>query len=224
LTCATWERTTGLAFITERLFNRLSSKLQAQASGLNQTVSAQATRLCYFSIRAPNKPGLQLETVAYVLPELAGKLPPYQIPRDERIDLHAIPLSDLTFLESSQIDVLIGADILQSVLLSGTRTSICGSLLGQETIFGWVLTGPVASTSSQNRVSAFTTQITETSDRGLEKLLTKFWEVENIPTKRLKESDSSCESNFLQTTTRDATRKFRIQIGALAIHCPSTVS
>jgi len=120
------------------------------------------------------------------------------------IDLPAIPLADPTFLESSQIDVLIGAYILPSELLSGMRTSICGSLLGQKTIFGWVLTGPVASTSSQNRVSVFTTQITETSDRGLEKLLTKFWEVENIPTKRLKESDSYCESNFLQTTTRDA--------------------
>jgi len=140
--------------------------IQAQVSGLNQTVSALTTRLCHFSIRAPNKPGLQLETAAYVLPELAGKLPPYPILRDALIDLPAIPLADPTFLESSQIDVLIGADILPSVLLSGTRTNICGSLLGQETIFGWVLIGPVASTSSQNRVSAFTIQITETSDRG----------------------------------------------------------
>ncbi|XP_070854689.1 uncharacterized protein [Drosophila suzukii] len=113
-----------------------------------------------------------------------------------------------TFLESSQIDVLIGADILPSVLLSGMRTNICGSLLGQETIFDWVLTDPVGSTSSQNRVSAFTTQITETSDGGLDKLVTKFWEVENIPTKRLKESDSYCESNFLQTTTRDASDRY----------------
>jgi len=112
------------------------------------------------------------------------------------------------------------------------RAYVRPDLLGQGTIFGWVLTGPVAS-SSQNRVSAFTTQITETSDRGLEKLITKFWKVENIPTKRLKKSDSYCESNFLQTTTRDAsdryftvsrTPKFRIQIGALAIHCPSSVS
>ncbi|XP_044315221.1 uncharacterized protein LOC123037628 [Drosophila rhopaloa] len=38
--------------------------------------------------------------------------------------------------KSSQIDVLIGADILPSVLLSGTKTNICGSLFGQETIFG----------------------------------------------------------------------------------------
>jgi len=142
------------------------------------------------------------------LPELAGKLPSYPIPRDALIDLPAIPLADPTLLESSQIDVLIGADILPSVLLSGTRTNICGSLLGQETIFGWVLNGPVASTSSQNRVSAFTTQITEKSDRGSEKLFTKFWEVENIPTKRLKESDSYCENNFLQITTRDANGRY----------------
>jgi len=98
------------------------------------------------------------------------------------------------------------------VLVSGTRKNICGSLLGQETIFGWVLSDPVASTSIQKRVSALTTQITETSDRGLEKLLTKFWEVENIPTKRLKESDSYCESNFLQTTTRDASGRYVVTL------------
>jgi len=48
-------------FITERLFNLIKlpfRHIQAQVSGLNQTVSAQATRLCHFSIRAPNKPGL----------------------------------------------------------------------------------------------------------------------------------------------------------------------
>jgi len=75
-----------------------------------------------------------------------------------------------------------------------------------------VLTGPVASTSSQNRVSAFTTQITETSVRGLEKLLTKFWEVENVPTKRLKESNSYCESNFLKATTRDASGRYVVTL------------
>jgi len=92
-------------FITERLFNLIKlpfRHIQAQVSGLNQTVSAQATRLCHFSIRGPNKPGLQLETAAYVLPELAGKLPSYPIPRDALIDLPAIPLADPTFLKSSQ--------------------------------------------------------------------------------------------------------------------------
>ncbi|XP_044249352.2 uncharacterized protein [Drosophila takahashii] len=113
--------------------------------------------------------------------------------------------------KSSQIDVLIGADILPSVLLSGTKTNICGSLFGQETIFGWVLTGPV-SMSTSNRVSAFTTQITKTSEASLDKLLTKFWEVEDLPSKMVKESDSVCESNFLRTTTRDASGKYVVTL------------
>ncbi|XP_070075761.1 uncharacterized protein [Drosophila takahashii] len=182
-------------FITERLFKLVNlpfRPIQAQVSGLNQTVAAQSTRLCHFAIRSPTKPGLQLDTAAYVLPELAGRLPSHSIPQDILRDLPNLQCADPTFLQSSQIDVLIGADILPSVLLSGTKTNICGSLFGQETIFGWVLTGPV-SMSTSNRVSAFTTQITKTSEASLDKLLTKFWEVEDLPSKMVKESDSVCE-------------------------------
>ncbi|KAH8240314.1 hypothetical protein KR038_004835, partial [Drosophila bunnanda] len=90
------------------------------------------------------RPGLQLETAAYVLPQLAGTLPSYPIPRDLLKGLPDVPLADPKFFESSQIDVLIGADILPSILLGNFKTNICGSLLGQETIFGWVLTGPLS--------------------------------------------------------------------------------
>ncbi|XP_070075146.1 uncharacterized protein [Drosophila takahashii] len=189
-------------FITERLFKLVNlpfRPIQAKVSGLNQTVSAQSTRLCHFAIRSPTKPGLQLDTAAYVLPELAGRLPSHSIPQDILRDLPNLQWADPTFLQSSQIDVLIGADILPSVLLSGTKTNICGSLFGQETIFGWVLTGPV-SMSTSNRVSAFTTQITKTSEASLDKLLTKFWEVEDLPSKMVKESDSVCESHMREVS------------------------
>ncbi|XP_070075760.1 uncharacterized protein [Drosophila takahashii] len=189
-------------FITERLFKLVNlpfRPIQAQVSGLNQTVAAQSTRLCHFAIRSPTKPGLQLDTAAYVLPELAGRLPSHSIPQDILRDLPNLQWADPTFLQSSQIDVLIGADILPSVLLSGTKTNICGSLFGQETIFGWVLTGPV-SMSTSNRVSAFTTQITKTSEASLDKLLTKFWEVEDLPSKMVKESDSVCESHMREVS------------------------
>ncbi|KAH8317256.1 hypothetical protein KR074_008197, partial [Drosophila pseudoananassae] len=70
-------------FITERLFNLFPFKtIHAQVSGLNQTISAQSTKLFHFSIRSPTRPGLQLETAAYVLPQLAGNLPSYPILRD----------------------------------------------------------------------------------------------------------------------------------------------
>ncbi|XP_044779797.1 uncharacterized protein LOC123327441 [Drosophila simulans] len=201
-------------FITERLFNLIRlpfQVVQAQFSGLNQTVAAQSKKLCSFTIRSPTRPALQLETMAYVLPQLAGNLPSYPIPQNFLRDLPDFPLADPKFYESAQIDVLIGADILPSVLLSGAKTNICGSLLGQETIFGWVLTGPV-SASAQSRISSFSTQISHAYDNSLDKLLTKFWEVENIPTKLVKESDSMCEKNFLQTTTRNECGKYVVTL------------
>ncbi|XP_041633313.1 uncharacterized protein [Drosophila kikkawai] len=88
-------------------------------------------------------------------------------------------------------------------MLSGTRGNICGSLLGQETIFGWVLTGPISQVNS-NRVASFTTQVHQVGDEALDTLLSKFWEVEDLPVQMVKESDSYCERNFLQTTKKDA--------------------
>ncbi|XP_070144645.1 uncharacterized protein [Drosophila kikkawai] len=152
-------------FITERLLNIVklpSQPTQTQVSGLNDTVAAQATKLCKFSIRAPSRPGLQLQTTAYVLPQLAGKLPSYPVPRDFLKQLPDLPLADPAFFESSDIDVLIGADILPSVLLGGSKNNIFGSLLAQETIFGWVLTGPV-STTATGGVSVFSTRISVSS-------------------------------------------------------------
>ncbi|XP_043862253.1 uncharacterized protein LOC122756499 [Drosophila santomea] len=166
-------------FISERLFNLIKlpfRNTQTQVSGLNHSVSAKSSKLCHFGIRSPTKPGLQLDTEAYLLPELSGKLPSYPIPRNSLKDLPALHWADPTFFESSQIDVLIGADILPSIMMDGTRQNICGSLLGQETIFG------------------------------------KFWEVEDLPVKMVKESDSYCERNFLQTTTKDASGRYVVTV------------
>ncbi|KAH8284407.1 hypothetical protein KR054_008574, partial [Drosophila jambulina] len=90
------------------------------------------------------KPHIQIETFAYVLPQLAGNLPSYTLPEDSLTDLPPLQLADPNFYRSSQIDVLIGSDILPSIVLSGSHSNICGILLGQETIFGWILYGPIA--------------------------------------------------------------------------------
>ncbi|KAH8269866.1 hypothetical protein KR026_009891, partial [Drosophila bipectinata] len=90
-------------FITERLFNLVKfpfKTIHAQFSGLNQTISAQSTKLCHFSIRSPSRPGIQLETAAYVLPQLAGNLPSYPFSRDLLKGLPDIPLVDPNFVES----------------------------------------------------------------------------------------------------------------------------
>ncbi|XP_041451549.1 uncharacterized protein LOC121405052 [Drosophila obscura] len=118
-------------FITERLFNIIKppfEAIQAQVAGLNQTVAAKAQRRCHFMIGAASRPGLKIETMAYFLPQLAGNLPSYPIPQHFLDKLPNLPLADPSFHRSSQI---LGADIFPSILLSGFRSDICGSLLGK---------------------------------------------------------------------------------------------
>ncbi|XP_043063103.1 uncharacterized protein LOC122319617 [Drosophila yakuba] len=109
--------------------------------------------------------------------------------------------SDPNFYRSSQIDVLIGADILPSIILSGSHPNICGTLLGQKTIFGWILCGPIA-TNPTSRICSFSSRLAVTESR-LDNILTKFWEVEDVPVKRVRESTSICEENFVQSTKRN---------------------
>jgi len=65
-------------FISEGLLKLIKlpyEVIRAQVSGLNQTVSAESKKLCQFTIHSPNRPSLQINTIACVLPQLAGNLP-----------------------------------------------------------------------------------------------------------------------------------------------------
>ncbi|XP_043659545.1 uncharacterized protein LOC122624160 [Drosophila teissieri] len=191
-------------FISERLFNLIElpyESIHAQVSGLNLTVAAQPRKRCQLSIGSPVKPHIQIKTSAYVLPQLAGSLPSFTLPEDSLKHLPPLQLADPNFYRSSQIDVLIGADILPSIILSGSHPNICGTLLGQETIFGWILCGPIA-TNPTSRICSFSSRLAVTESR-LDNILTKFWEVEDVPVKRVRESTSICEENFVQSTKRN---------------------
>lgn len=201
-------------FITERLFNIVKlpyQPVQAQVSGLNQAVAAQASKLCHFKISASDKPSIHIDTSAFVLPQLAGQLPSDHIPHSSLKDLPNLQWADPNFYRSSQIDVLIGADILPSIILGGFRPNICGTLIGQETIFGWILTGPISTIMSRS-VSSFTTKISINDSAHLENLITKFWEVEDLPVKFPQESDAWCEENFTRTTKRDEQGRYMVTL------------
>ncbi|XP_070144619.1 uncharacterized protein [Drosophila kikkawai] len=172
-------------FISERLFNLIKlpyESIQAQVSGVNLSVAAQPP----------------------------GNLPSYTLPEASLKDLPPLQLADPNFFRSSQIDVLIGADILPSILLSGSHSNICGTLLGQETIFGWILCGPIA-TSPMSRIRSFSARLAVKESK-LDRILTKFWEVEDVPVKLVKESTSVCEENFIRSTKRSQDGRYVVSL------------
>ncbi|XP_051858132.1 uncharacterized protein LOC127565087 [Drosophila albomicans] len=201
-------------FLSEKLFKRLRmpyTSVQARVSGLTQAVAAQPRKFCQFLIGSPVRPDLQIEASAYVLPQLAGNLPSCSVPQTLLENLPSIQLADPKFYESSQIDVLLGADILPSILLGGSHPNICGTLLGQETIFGWILTGPVSGSISKS-ISSFSARLSVERTPPLEELLSKFWEVEDLPASPAKESDLFCEANFNATTVRTSTGRYMVTL------------
>jgi len=62
---------------------------------------------------------MQKNTTAYAFPQIAGDLPSSPVPQQLLQDLPELPLADPKFYESTQIAILVGADVLKSILLSG---------------------------------------------------------------------------------------------------------
>ncbi|XP_075167783.1 uncharacterized protein LOC142239930 [Haematobia irritans] len=164
-------------FISERLFNNLKlpfRRTSATISGLNNTTSASVQRECRFILSSNIDDSFEISVSALVVPQLSGSLPSRTINPSALAEMPDMPLADPRFFESSRIDLLIGGDILPSVMLSGVRRHICGTLIAQETVFGWVLTGPIPSeyTNPCPKTLSYFCEIS------LDKEISRFWEME----------------------------------------------
>ncbi|XP_058978468.1 uncharacterized protein LOC131802916 [Musca domestica] len=94
-------------------------------------------------------------------------------------------------------------------MLSGCQRAICGSLFAQETVFGWILTGPIPTKAPKS----FSTCVSYFCEIALEKSLLKFWEVENIPQQRvMSKADRQCEEIYQRTTTRDGNGRYTVSL------------
>ena len=118
-------------------------------------------------------------------------------------------LADKRFFANEQVDLVLGGDLYPQILLNGIRKNVLSTLLAQETVFGWILTGsPGTAASTTNKVSFF-------SEVTLDKQLTAFWELENIPKRRTPNEEEKISEELYQRTTTG-----QIQLGpSLKIAC-----
>ncbi|XP_018405479.1 PREDICTED: uncharacterized protein LOC108781862 [Cyphomyrmex costatus] len=97
--------------------------------------------------------------------------------------------------------------IIRPELIRGNSSS----LIAQSTLFGWVISGPVASTSHGHNGRNYHCMI----DRDLQDLLTCFWKQEEIPTSNanvLNPDEAHCEEHFLSTFSRDNSGRYIVRL------------
>ncbi|XP_075150553.1 uncharacterized protein LOC142224657 [Haematobia irritans] len=155
-----------------------------QIHGIGGNVVANSNYLCTLSLFSAAH-GRTISVDA-IVPKITRLLPNFVVPRTDicSVDLINLDLADPDFHTPGSIDVLLGSDVMPTILLNGVK-NVCKSLIALATIFGWVISGPVEGHS----VSSFSILTTELSGDPISQQLKMFWEQEEIPEKRSINSD-----------------------------------
>lgn len=143
-----------------------------------------------------------------IVPQITGLTPQTPITNGKWTHIENLPLADPSYHLPGQIDLLLGADMFPSLVLTGQRRGQTGEPMAMETIFGWVLVGPIQSPPSAS-LSSFCISVFETLDKNLK----KFWELEELQTtQHLSKDESTAEKFYQQTTTRLASGRFMVKL------------
>ncbi|KAI5644845.1 putative peptidase (DUF1758) domain-containing protein [Phthorimaea operculella] len=159
--------------------------------------------------------------VALVLDKLTDRMPSEYIDSSVVQHLMDLPLADPLWHIPGEVELILGAKLFPHLLL-GRKIMKPSAPSAIETVFGFILTGDVPNTTNKNN-SAFPKLTTSTfftcsSEGGLadrydelliDKNLTKFWEMEEMPSKGfLSPEEAQCEEIYSSTVTRDSDGRY----------------
>ncbi|XP_076301942.1 uncharacterized protein LOC143220091 [Lasioglossum baleicum] len=200
------------SFVSTNLVQQL--RLQKTRSPISVTgLGGEHTNTINYSVElrigSSKQSSHALLTRAFVVRNISQYVPPAIKIEDYR-DLTNLALADPTPASTQRIDVLLGADIFTQIILPGVRHIREQGPLAQNSIFGWILSGPTKPTESPR--SAITVHHGISTDP-LERALSRFWETETIPeTRELTPLETECEKHFESTYSRDATGRFIVRL------------
>jgi len=179
-------------------------------SGMGAQVSQTSKKECFFTLASP-KNDFRTQIRAVVLPKLTNWLPSTPIINLDLDEISDLDLSDPDFTRPGQIDLVLGSDVFPKLLLNGVRFSVFGSLLAQNTVFGWYLCGPLAADTTQSYTVQVSDKVEE--EESLGGLLRQFWEVEEVPQiKQLSQDDLYCEELYTRTTYRNEEGRYIVKL------------
>ncbi|XP_075163779.1 uncharacterized protein LOC142236428 [Haematobia irritans] len=185
------------SFISDTLRRRLNIPtlpIIAEISGINEVISARSDKICEVVLRSAVRQDFCITVQAIVVKTLTHALPTQNITQPVLNELNSTSLADPLFFQSRPIDFIIGCDYYPQIIRSGVQRNILDTLVAQDTEFGWVLTGPINERRAQNQAVSFFNSVS------LEKTITRFWEIEEVPIKHHRSlEDEMCEEIFDRT-------------------------
>lgn len=146
-----------------------------------------------------------------MLPTITGRLPSTLLSTENWKHLDGLPLADPTFNVPDGIDVVLGAATCAKLNKSKIVKGASDQPIAQCTHIGWVVYGSTHVSTRYLQTLHVLTKMNE--EESIDQLLTKFWEVEDVPTTKLRSAEEQlCEDSFVKNTTRDETGRYIVRI------------
>ncbi|XP_055309264.1 uncharacterized protein LOC129573093 [Sitodiplosis mosellana] len=158
-------------------------------------------------LESPFNAQVNVSVECYVTTRLLGILPQSAVDVEEWPDIKKLKLADEGFHLPGQVDLILGAEFYSHIVKNGVRHFKDGPT-AQNTSFGWIVFGQIGLPKCHIAVAN-----PLIADDEVMKLLTRFWNLESVPTRHFQtEEEQKCEDIFTKTTTRDHTGRFCARI------------
>ncbi|XP_036146380.1 uncharacterized protein LOC118646806 [Monomorium pharaonis] len=213
-------------FISENLAQLLRAKrirmsvAISAVGGIDVGTVRHATSIL-ISPRDSDSPSLS--TTALILSSLTSYAPKRMSDLAAIRHLSGIKWADADPTSSDPINVIIGADVYGDLIQEGIRRGERGQPVAQNSILGWIVSGPLAPDSHSPRETTNSSNVSLSSfhvaahhcspSPSLDEELRRFWEIEELPQSHtLTPQDNQCESHFRATHSRCSDGRYIVRL------------
>lgn len=134
--------------------------------------------------------------------------PDEKLPHDKWSHLKGLQLADPQFHTPGEVDFLIGADLYDEIVKEGIVKGQKNDPIAINSALGWLVLGKTAKAQKQHTITMLHTTMT-----GINAVLQKFWELEDIPHKPIfSKEDTLIEEHYVSTTNRQPDGRYVVRL------------
>jgi len=167
-----------ISLVTERLVQQLRltrRKSSIQIIGIGQ-LSNKTKGIVNLHLKPHFTSDVEEIISAHILNKLTTLLPLTRVTERSWPHLRGIELADPRFSVPGSIDIILGADIYGQIIQKGILRGPSNSPIAQNTVFGWIISGPTSSTATSDCSRTYHVSIQE----DLYYLMQRFWNLEEF--------------------------------------------
>ncbi|KAK2577926.1 hypothetical protein KPH14_000951 [Odynerus spinipes] len=199
-------------FITQKIaqYLRVSrQRIYAPITVVNEQVSSVSRSVVNIEVRPYHGSTPTVPFQALVLPKITCYQPPRQASIQNWSHIKDLDLADPDPMNLQPLDALFGVDMFDEIMRAGTRLGKKNEPYAQETIFRWVLSGPIG--SPRQAPPKVLTHCTALPD--LDTSLRRFWEIKEGPREvPLTREEQQCEDHFVATHSRNEDGRYIVRL------------